>query len=121
MLYRKPKSFLGKNLVGQVFLLIRAELLHHLGLVLALWLGVGDDSVPEGRKGDFPYLASFADRLATPDSLDRPLDVVLWSYRKDGSNKSNKAEFEPVLVELGGLEQRGCRFRGAEIFDRLVA
>ena len=83
MLDRKPKSLLGKDPIGQVFFLIGAELLHHLGLVLTLWLGVGNDSVSKGRKGDPPGLASLTDRLSILDSLDCQLNDVFASHSKD--------------------------------------
>ncbi len=45
----KTKSLLRENPVGQVFLLIRAELLHDLGFVLAFRLAMFDIAVTQSR------------------------------------------------------------------------
>ena len=82
---RKTEGLLDKNPIGQVFLLVGAELLHDLGFVLAFWLRVVDDTVPKSRKRDSPGLTGLTYGLATVDGLDGELDDIFGGHFEERS------------------------------------
>jgi len=119
MLHRNPKSFLGKDPVGQVFFLINAKLLHHFGLVLALWLGVKDDPASEGGKRDPQSLLAL--RRDLPSSTAFIADCILSSgviVIIECLNEGNRAEFGWNCVVWN---REGYRIRGREQIDPFVA
>ena len=81
-------------------LLMWTELFHHFGFVLALWLSMVGESVPEGGKGDPLLFAGLAYRLAVVDGCNSSLDKAFFGYSDNSGNKDCKGSIMAGFDEV---------------------